>query len=73
MSNVIIASAAREGSKRAAAEAIFKDMTLTKKGLPRKNAPAPAEVKARFVSEVGMTMRQAATYYHMIASGKWAR
>lgn len=73
MANVIINSPARPGSKRAAAEAIYKDMTLTKKGKPRAKAPKPAEVKARFVDEVGMTVRQAATYYHMIHSGKWAR
>lgn len=71
--NVIIASAAREGSKRAQAEKIFADMTLTKRGKPLKKQPAPAEVKARFVSDVGMTIRQAATYYHMISTGKWAR
>lgn len=64
---------AREGSKRSAAEAIFVDMFYTKKGKARAKAPKPAEVKARFVSEVGMTVRQAATYYHMIASGKWER
>jgi len=70
--NVIIASAAREGSKRAQAESIYKDMMLTKKGKLRAKAPKPAEVKSRYVSELGMTVRQAATYYHMIHSGKWA-
>jgi hypothetical protein len=64
---------ARTGSKREAAERIYTEMSLTKKGAPRKNAPAPAAVKERFVSEVGMTIAQAATYYHMIASGKWER
>lgn len=70
--NVIIASAAREGSKRQQAETIYKDMTRTKRGKVKAKQPAPADVKARFVSEIGMTVQQAATYYHMIHSGKWA-
>lgn len=64
---------AREGSKRQQAEVIFDELNLTKRGTPRAKQAAPAEVKARFVNEVGMTTRQAATYYHMIASGKWER
>ena len=53
-------------SKKAQAMAIFKTMQR------RKNAPTPKEVKERFVERVGMTTRQAATYYHNIASGKWS-
>lgn len=71
MSTTIIASAPRPGSKREAATNIYREMMLTKKGKLRAKAPKPAEVKARFVSEVGMTMRQAATYFHMIHSKKW--
>jgi hypothetical protein len=62
---------AREGSKRQQAETIYKSMTRTSRGSLRKKQPKPADVKARFVSEVGMTIRQAATYFHMIHSGKW--
>ena len=64
---------ARTGSKREAAEAIFVDMTTTKKGKPRAKQPKPAEVKAAMAEQVGMTIRQAATYYHNIKSGKWER
>lgn len=71
--NVIIASTAREGSKRQQAESIYSDMMLTKKGKLRAKTPKPASIKARFVTEIGMTAQQAATYFHMIHSGKWAR
>lgn len=64
---------ARTGSKREAAEKIFVAMTMTKAGKPRAKQPRPAAVKAEFVSNIGMTVREAATYYHMIASGKWER
>lgn len=73
MSTVIIASAARKGSKRAKAEAVYKEMMLTKKGKVRAKAPKPAAVKSAFVENVGMSAAQAATYFHMINSGKWAR
>lgn len=69
----VINSIARPGTKRASAESIFNKLTLTKRGTVRKVLPAPAEVKAAFVEEVGMSAAQAATYYHNIASGKWAR
>lgn len=60
-------------TKKSMATSIYAEMALTKKGTPRAKAPKPAAVKARFVEEVGMTVRQAATYYHNIASGKWER
>jgi hypothetical protein len=60
-------------TKRSQAEAIYDSMTKTARGKVRARQPAPAEVKARFVAEINMTTAQAATYYHMINSGKWER
>ena len=69
----VINSTARPGTKREAAETVFDSMTRTKRGTVRKVLPTPAEIKAEFIRQVGMTMAQAATYYHNIASGKWTR
>lgn len=54
-------------TKKAQAEKIYTRM------MNRKKTPTPAVIKAEFVTKVGMTVRQAATYYHMIDSGKWAQ
>lgn len=57
---------AKTVSKKAQAVKIYKSMQR------RKTAPKPAEVKAKFVKQIGMTERMAATYYHHIMSGTWS-
>lgn len=52
-------------NKKAEAIKIYRSMQR------RKNAPKPADVKARLAEKLGMSKAMAATYYYNIHSGKW--